>query len=99
MSPETFDAALRRDLMIQQISSALADAGFASKSAADQFARLRAQQREISEQRIQADARRVQTSPDAIRAFYDSNPARFQVPEEVQVEYIVLSTDALLASE
>jgi peptidyl-prolyl cis-trans isomerase D len=99
MSPEIFDAALRRDLMIQQISGALADSGFASKSAADQFARLQAQQREISEQRIQADARRVQASPDAIRAFYDSNPARFQVPEEVQVEYVVLSTDALLASE
>jgi peptidyl-prolyl cis-trans isomerase D len=99
MSPEIFDAALRRDLMIQQLSSALADSGFASKSAAGQFARLRAQQREVSEQRIQADARRVQVPADTIRAFYDSNPARFQVPEEVQVEYIVLSTDALLASE
>ena len=41
MSPEIFDAALRRDLMIQQLSSALADSGFASKSAAGQFARLR----------------------------------------------------------
>jgi peptidyl-prolyl cis-trans isomerase D len=99
MSPETFDAALRRDLMIQQLSSALADSGFASKSAADQFARLRAQQREISEYRIQADARRVQIPADTIRAYYDSNPARFQVPEEVQVEYIVLSTDSMLAAE
>jgi peptidyl-prolyl cis-trans isomerase D len=55
MSPETFDAALRRDLTIQQLSSALADSGFASKAAAERLARLRAQQREISEQRIQAD--------------------------------------------
>jgi len=99
MSPETFDAALRRDLVIQQVSSALADSGFASKSAADQFAQARAQQREASEHRIQADARRVQVGADAIRAFYDGNPARFQVPEEVQVEYLVLSTDALLAAE
>lgn len=99
MSPETFDAALRRDLLIQQVSGALGDSGFVSKSAADQFARLRAQQREISENRIQADAKRVQITPDATRAFYDGNPARFQVPEEVQVEYLVLSTDALLASE
>jgi len=36
---------------------------------------------------------------DAIRAIYDANPGRFQVPEEVGVEYIVLSTDALLVSE
>jgi peptidyl-prolyl cis-trans isomerase D len=99
MSPETFDAALRRDLTVQQISGALADSGFVSKSAADQFALLRAQQREISEQRIQADARGVQVASGAVRAFYDSNPARFQVPEEVQAEYVVLSADSLLASE
>ncbi len=99
MSPETFDAALRRDLTVQQLSGALADSGFISKSAADRLALLRAQQREISEQRIQADARGVQVAADAIRAFYDSNPARFQVPEEVQVEYIVLSAESLLASE
>src|SRR5882672_814881 len=99
MSPETFDAALRRDLTVQQLSGALADSGFISKSAADRLALLRAQQREISEQRIQADARGVQVAADAIRAFYDSNPGRFQVPEEVQVEYIVLSAESLLASE
>ena len=99
MSPDAFDAALRRDLMVQQLSSALADSGFASKTAAGQFARLRAQQREVSEYHIQADARRVQIAADAIRAFYDANPARFQTPEEVQVEYIVLGADSLLASE
>src|SRR2546430_1651022 len=65
------------------------------------FAQLRAQQREIAEYRVQADAQLAQSkiTPDAIRAFYDGNPARFQVPEEVAVEYLVLSTDALLASE
>jgi peptidyl-prolyl cis-trans isomerase D len=99
MSPETFDAALRRDLTIQQLSSALADSGFASKAAAERLARLRAQQREISEQRIQADAQRVQIAADAVRAFYDGNPARFQVPEELEVEYVVLSADSLLPSE
>ena len=48
---------------------------------------------------VQADARRVQIAADTVRAFYDSNPGRFQVPEEVQVEYLVLSADALLAAE
>jgi peptidyl-prolyl cis-trans isomerase D len=99
MTPETFDAALRRDLMVQQISSALAESGFVSKTAADQFAGLRAQQREISEHAVQADARRAQIAADTVRAFYDANPARFQVPEEVQAEYLVLSADALLAGE
>ena len=99
MSPEAFDAALRRDLVIQQLSTALGDSGFASKAAADEFATLRAQQREVSEYRIQADAKRVQIPGDSVRAYYDSNPARFQVPEAVDVEYLVLSADALIGSE
>jgi len=101
MSPEMFDAALRRDLLVQQLTSALADSGLVSKSVGSQFARLRAQQREIAEHRVQVDARLAQAkvTADAIRGFYDGNLAGFQVPEEVQVEYVVLSTDALLASE
>ena len=101
MSPEVFDAALRRDLLVQQLTSALADSGLASKAVSRQFAQLRAQQREIAEYRVQADAQLAQPgiAADAIRAVYDANPGRFQVPEEVGVEYIVLSTDALLASE
>jgi peptidyl-prolyl cis-trans isomerase D len=99
MSADQFDAALRRDLVVQQISSAVAESSFVSNSAAVQFARLRAQQREVSEQRILADAKGVQVKPDAVRAFYDANPGRFQLPEEVQVEYAVLSAESLLASE
>lgn len=99
MSSDAFDAALRRDLVVQQISSALGESGFVSKMASDQFAQLRAQQREISEHPVQADARRVQVAADTVRAFYDSNPARFQIPEEVQLEYVVLNADALLAAE
>jgi len=101
MSSEAFDAALRRDILTQQLTGALADSGLASKAASRQFAQLRAQQREVAEHRIQADAQLAQSkvAAEAIRAFYDGNPARFQVPEEVGVEYLVLSPDALLASE
>src|SRR5712692_5270748 len=101
MSPEAFDAALRRDLLTQQLTGALADSGLASKAVSRQFAQLRAQQREIAEHRIQPDAQLAQSKvpAEAVRAFYDGNPARFQVPEEVGVEYLVLSTDALIASE
>ncbi|HKC53089.1 MAG TPA: SurA N-terminal domain-containing protein [Burkholderiales bacterium] len=101
MSPEAFDAALRGDLLVQQLTGALADSGLASKAVSRQLAQLRAQQREIAEHRVQADALVAQAkiTPEASRAFYDANPARFQVPEEVGVEYLVLSTDALLAAE
>jgi peptidyl-prolyl cis-trans isomerase D len=86
---------------MQQLTGALADSGLASKAVSRQFAQLRAQQREIAEYRVQADVQLAQSkiTGDATRAFYDSNPARFQVPEAVAVEYLVLSTDTLIASE
>jgi len=101
MTPEAFDAALRRDLLVQQLSAALADSGLASKTVSREVARIRAQQREIAEFRIHAEPRAAKStiSADAIRAFYDSNPSRFQVPEEVEVEYITLSAESLVASE
>jgi peptidyl-prolyl cis-trans isomerase D len=99
MSPEAFDAALRRDLLVQQLSGALSESGLASRVAAHEVARLRAQQREVAEYRIQADPTRGKIPPEAVRAFYDANPARFMVPEEVRVEYVALSADVLLAAE
>jgi peptidyl-prolyl cis-trans isomerase D len=99
MSSEAFDAALRRDLLVQQLSGALSDSGLASRVAAHEVARLRAQQREVAEHRIQAEPTRIRITAEATRAFYDANPGRFMVPEEVQVEYVALSTDALLAAE
>ena len=60
MSSQMFDAALRRDLLVQQLTSALADSGLVSKSAASQFARLRAQQREIAEHPVRADTQLAQ---------------------------------------
>src|SRR6266853_714617 len=98
-SRERYDAALRNERMSPEVFDA--DLGLASKAVSRQFAQLRAQQREIAEYRLQADAQLVQPkiTADAIRAVYDASPGRFQVPEEVGVEYIALSTDALLASE
>src|SRR6266576_2603130 len=72
MSAEAFDSALRRDLLMQQLTGALADSGLASKAVSRQFAQLRAQQREIAEYRVQADVQLAQSkiTGDATRAFY-----------------------------
>jgi len=101
MTPETFDAALRRDILVQQLSGALSDSGLASRTASRQFAQIRAQQREIAEYQFRAEPQGAKSkiSADAVRAFYDGNPSRFRVPEEVEADYLVLSADALGASE
>jgi peptidyl-prolyl cis-trans isomerase D len=100
-SPASFEASVRRDLMLQQLTGALSDSGIASKAVAQRLARLSQQQREVAESVVAADpkAREAQPSAEAVRAYYDQNPAQFQVPEQISVEYVVLDSDALAAAE
>ena len=48
-TPAMFEASLRRDLILQQYTSALSDSGIASRAASKQIAASRAEQREASE--------------------------------------------------
>lgn len=101
MSPAMFENGLRRDMMMSQVGGALSEAGFAPKALAREVARIRAQQREVAQLVLPAEQFAAQVKPDdaAIAAFYDQNKALFQVPEQVSVEYVVLSADALAGVE
>ncbi len=98
-TPTAFEASLRRDLMTQQLVSAIGDAGIASKAVAARLAVFRVQQREVSELALQSTqfASRIKPDDDAITAFYAANQKAFQVPEKVRVEYVILTADALPA--
>ena len=100
-TPVMFEASLRRDLILQQYTSAISDSGIASKAASRQIAASRAEQREASEYTISAEsfASRVQIEPQAEQAYYDANRSRFLVPEQVRVEYVVFSSEAMQALE
>ncbi len=100
-TPPSFEASLRRDLIMQQLTGALADSGISPKAAARDVAQLRAQRREVSEHLIPIEPQLAQAkiAPETVRALYDGNPDRFQVPEEVRIEFLVLTPDALVSSE
>jgi peptidyl-prolyl cis-trans isomerase D len=101
LSPLLFESSMRRDLLVQQITAALGDSGVASRSAARQLAMLRGERREVGEQMIAADsfASKVTITPEAVKAYYEANRGRFEVPERVKAEYVVLTADAMLALE
>ena len=100
-TPVMFEASLRRDLILQQYTSAIGDSGIASKAASRQIAASRAEQREASESTISAGsfASRVKIEPQAEQAYYDSNRSQFIVPEQVRVEYVVFGSEAMQALE
>ena len=100
-APATFEMSLRRDLMLQQLSAAVADSGIVSRAAARQAANLRAERREVSEFLVPSAQfnSQVKVTPEQVRTYYESNRGRFQVPEQARVEYLVLNSDALQARE
>jgi len=97
MTPRTFEARVRQEIMRQQLIDAYTGNGFVPVLVADRLMKLGDEKREISLVQIQPEQFLSQTKPDdaAIKSYYDSHQAEFQLPEQVSVEYIVLSLDDL----
>ncbi len=101
MTPEMFENSLRRDLLVQQLSAAIGEGGLVSRAIAREGAGLAGESREISVSKLAAVnfAAKVKTSPESVKAFYEANRPRFEVPEQVKVEYVVFDADALASAE
>jgi peptidyl-prolyl cis-trans isomerase D len=97
MSPRTFEARVRQELMRQELIAPYAEHGFVPATAAVSVMRLSDEKREVSLARVSPEQFLSQAKPDdsAIKAYYDSHQAELQLPEQVKVEYAVLSQDEL----
>ncbi|TPQ31500.1 MULTISPECIES: SurA N-terminal domain-containing protein [Cupriavidus] len=101
MTPEQFDARMRFDLATQQLGTSIAGTAFVPKSLLDRLIAVRDQQRDVQALLFKpADyASKVQPDAAALKAYYESHQSAFSVPEQAKVEYVVLSGDALAASQ
>ncbi len=97
MTPLTFETRVRQEMLQQQLIDAYTRNGFIPDTVAERVMRLSEEQREVSLVRIQPEQFLAQVRPDAvaIQAYYERHQAEFQVPEQVRVEYLVLSLDDL----
>ena len=101
LSPAQYEARLRHDLALQQLTRAVGGAAIPSRTVARRLSGLEAQKREVSEARIAAQQFLPQVKIDdaKLKEYYDANPAEFRTPERVRVEYVVLSADQLARQE
>lgn len=101
MNDVVFEARLRRDIELQQLNGAVADSSLVGKAQAARLLAIQGQQREVSEALLSFDqfAGEVKLAPDAVKAYYDSHPGEFVLPEQVRAEFAVLNADALAALE
>ncbi|HZV55741.1 MAG TPA: SurA N-terminal domain-containing protein [Rhodocyclaceae bacterium] len=99
MSKTMFEANVRQDLMIQQALVAVGDASLAGNASSSRWLGTQMEEREISEAALRPERYlgQVKVSADTIKAYYEANLKRFELPEQLRAEYLVLSRDQLAA--
>jgi len=98
MSVEQFEQMLRRDLLTQQVTLPIANAAVAGNVPTDRWLAAQLEEREIAEATLRAEQFASVSKPDeaAVKRYYEENRARFEQPEQVRVEYLVLSQQQLI---
>jgi len=94
VTPAMYEARLRKDLALQQINAAIQSTAFAPKTVANRLSDLNDQERVVQELSFKVDAfvPQVKLTEVMLKAYYDKNIRQFQTPEQVKVEYVVLSS-------
>lgn len=97
MSKAAFEANVRQDLLIQQPLVAVGDASLAGEATMKRWLAIQMEEREISEATLRPDryVAKVKVAPDAVKTYYEANLKRFELPEQLRAEYLVLSRDQL----
>ena len=97
MSKEGFEARLRQDMAMQQLVQPVGEAVVVAKQSAARWASVQLEQRTVAEYRVAPEAfiKQVKIDADAAQKFYEANQSKFQLPEQVKVEYVVLDQEAL----
>ncbi len=97
LTPEGFEARVRRDLSVRQVEAGVVGSVFAPAVVADVSLGAFFEKREIQLASFSAADYVAKVSPtDAeIEAHYQSNKARFQAPESIAIEYVSLDLEAL----
>jgi peptidyl-prolyl cis-trans isomerase D len=96
-SKARFENEVRHDMTIQQAIAAIGNASLSGRSTADRWLAAQLEEREVSEVMLRADSfvGQVKLAPDAVKAYYEANTRKFEVPEQLRAEYVVLSRDRL----
>jgi peptidyl-prolyl cis-trans isomerase D len=97
MTPEQYENTLRHDIARRQVLAGVAGSSLLPAAVAQPALNAWFERREIQVARfVPADfAARVQLSDADVESYYQANSARFQSPEQADIEYAVLDLDAV----
>ena len=98
LTANELESSIRNDLVVQQARDDLAMLSFSPKSIAQQTVKHQYQKREVSTAEIKASAflSEVKITPEQVNAYYERHKDKFKVPEQVKMEFVLLSAAGLL---
>lgn len=101
MTREGFERRLRHELLVSQLGEAVGGTAITSRTVAERVGTLLGERRELREALIAAQPflAQAKVGEAEVKAYYESHPEEFSVPERVRVEYLVLSADGLRERE
>ncbi len=92
LSQTGFEAQLRRDVALQQVTAAVGTSAIAARKSARQLLALQLEERSVATAKISAEelAGEVAVGDEQVQAYYDANQSRFKLPARVRADYVVL---------
>jgi peptidyl-prolyl cis-trans isomerase D len=98
-SPVGLDERLREDFRLSQFRGAIIGTAIVPRATLDGFIRLSEQSREVAVVTLTAESQlpKVKLTEEQLKAWYEARQKEFAVPEQVRVEWVELSPDALAA--
>ncbi len=100
MTPEGFEAQARSRLSLRQVQTGVTQSAFTPQAVADVGLGAFFERRQIQVARFSAQDYSGKVTPDdaALQAYYKKNEAKFQAPEQADIEYVVLDPESIKAS-
>jgi len=99
MSPAMFEHRVRQDLLMQAAQDSMVRSAALPRSVADKLMRINEQEREVSQAVIPVEQFMSESKVEAsaVKDYYDKHQDEFKVPEQVRLEYMVLSAESLMS--
>ena len=97
MTPAQYESQLVQNNTIRQLVGSVSDSAFVSKATAKRLLDAQLEEREVSELRfpLAAQMAEVSVSDAEVKAAYDQNTAKYELPARVRAEYVVFDLPGL----
>jgi len=98
MSASRFEGNIRSDMLAQQARDGLAALAYLPSLVAEKAIKAEHQQREVSVAEIKTAEflPQVKIEPAEVQAYYEKNKDKFRVPEQVKLEFVLMSANSLI---